>query len=275
MISQDSSEPRDSYFIPALLGAQANYGEKGFRQRDFKFLVEFFSNWMDFWFPDRVLTLHNTQVMRYLDDLIKEGFAQGFTRQGQKFYRLTRVGLITLIQKLVRRKPRLPIEEFYFVFHVLETYGQTIAEMIRAQGEQFPAALRIEIESALDLRKFIEAHIDYVELEIKKLKQRVADSQAVTLMVHQMKKQGRSIDEMVGEVETKYPYDLNSQKPLSKLFKDVPVPLRVFFLETANIKRGSQIWNPVCAALESHLESLKRLQKELFIKRELKAQKKS
>ena len=57
-----------AYFHAATLGAESNFRHRGFRQKDFRFLLELFANWMECSLPGGGLGLHNAQVARYLED---------------------------------------------------------------------------------------------------------------------------------------------------------------------------------------------------------------
>jgi len=256
-------EQNEIFLIAAAIVAHMNFMTTGFRQKHLKFLIEMFSNWMDVVLKERTLVVHNTQVMRYLSYLTQEGFARSFVRAGQPHYRLTRVGLITLIGKLTQRQPQFPLEHFYFVFHCVETYREALETLVKAEGQQFPMALKIELDSMLDARKTIEAQIHFVDMELKKLKQRVEENQGVMKLVKQFRQAKKPTPELVLAIEKQFPYDLNSQKPLSEFYEEIPPKMRDFVLDTAIQKRVQQIWLPVLAALEKHLEILQQLKANL------------
>ena len=72
--------------------------------------------------------------------------------------------------------------------------------------------------------------------------------------------QGAKIEAVVLELEKKYPYELNSQKPLSELFSDIPADIAQWELMHGNAKRVSEMWEPSKLLLKTYLEGLKALE---------------
>jgi len=257
---RDSNLEHNNIFaIAACLGAQTMFAAEGFRQKDLKFLIEMFSNWVDITLKDRVLTVHNTQIMRYLNSLVAEGYAQKITRKGQSRFRLTRVGLISLLTQLIQRPPQFPLEHFFFAFHMVETYRAQIENLVKSEGQQFPSALKIELDALFNLEKILNEQVAYVRTELRKLKQRIEDSENVEKLVKKMRAEKRSISEIATAIEQQYPYDLNSQKPLAQFYNEIPKQVADWILDRAIGSRREQIWIPLVSILEKHLEVLERL----------------
>ncbi len=249
-------EQHEPYLAAACISAHATFIQDGFRQRDVKFMIEMLSNWMDFTFSESALSIHNTQVMRYLNSLLKEGWARPLGRGKQPKYQLTAVGLSGLISKLVNHKPGFPLELFYMIFHFLQTYREPIEALLASETKRLPSAIKIEIDYLLDFKKILESQIRFLEFEIKKLKQRIDDSKAVTQIVKQARAQKKISKDIVKEIEKKFPYDLNSQKPLSEFYEDMPEQIRDFILDIAIEKRTKQIWIPILSVMEEHLKQV-------------------
>jgi hypothetical protein len=119
--------------------------------------------------------------------------------------------------------------------------------------------LRIEIESLLNTNRALDDHISFLELQLKKLKQRIEDSLAVMQLVQKMRKEGKISKDIARAIEEKYPYDLNSQKKLTEFYSEMPQALREWVLDVAIPKRTKQIWEPMAEGLERHLTSLKKM----------------
>ena len=115
-MKQDSLVERSEiFFATATVGAHANASKSGFRQRDVKFLIELFSNWVESSLGTFSIPVQNTQVSRYLSGLADEGYARRISRKGRPTYRLTRIGLIELISRIVERNYISQKEEFFFL----------------------------------------------------------------------------------------------------------------------------------------------------------------
>src|SRR4051812_38457160 len=101
------------YFDTAVLGAHFNFRGSGFRQKDVRFLVELFTNWMESTLGELTLSVHNAQISRYLQDLDRKKLVARTTRERVPRYQLTRQGLVRLLSELVERAPVLPLEQFF------------------------------------------------------------------------------------------------------------------------------------------------------------------
>jgi hypothetical protein len=245
--------------IAGCLGAQAIFSSDGFRQKDLKFLIEMFSNWVDITLKDRVLAVHNTQIMRYLNSLVADGWAQKVSRKGQPRFRLTRLGLISLITQLVQRPPQFPLEHFFFGFHMIDAYRDQIESLVKSEGQQFPAVLKIELDALFDLQRILDNQLSYVRVELQKLKQRISDSESVEAMVKNMRREKKNVKEIAAEIDRCYPHDLHSQKPLAQIYGQLPKPVADWILDVAIAKRREQIWIPISEILEKHIVVLEQL----------------
>lgn len=250
-------ERHEIYVVSSLLCAQAMSGSEGFRQRDIRFLIEMFSNWMDVLLKDQVLGVHNTQIMRCIRGLVKQGYAKELGRASPPRFSLTGLGIVYLLGKLAHQPPQFPLENYLFIHHFLDTYRQPILQMLEEEAKRFPASVKIEVEALLDVRRSLDDHIAFVDLQLRKLRQRIADSRFVIQMVRKMRKDGKITKDIVASIEEKFPYDLNSQKKLTEFYNEMPPSLRDWVLDVALPKRTEQIWVPMADGLERALESLK------------------
>ncbi len=247
----------------ATIAAHANSAEEGFRQRDVRFLIELFTNWVEHSIEGGILSVKNTQVLRYLEELVTEGFAKKTRKQKQPKYRLTRVGLLELMNRLSSRSSGGP-EHFFFLLYFLSNYGPKISELIRTESSQFPIGVRLEIEILLDWKRLLKEEIVKTERELRKLSERVETSQRSTRLAAKLFAKGADISEVVGEIEKNYPYQLNSQKPLSELFAGIPTDITRWELETGGMKRIEQIWFPARTILSAYLHSLKQFEQSML-----------
>jgi len=245
----------------AAIAAHSNFFEDGFRQRDLRFLADMISNWIDYTLPEKSLYLHNTQIMRYLNDLAKEGYCVRRTKAKEPRYRLTRVGIIEISRRIAQRRPQYPLEDFYFLYHFIETYGGPIQELVASEGSGFPAALRIELNEILNPVSMVKRQKDFLDLEIKKLRQRSKDNDEVVKIISRMRREQKATDDIVTEIDRKFPYDLNNQKSLKDLYKEIPERMRNFILDIAIQKRNEQLWKPSIEVMETHLKRVETIPK--------------
>lgn len=259
-------EHNEVFFLAGTICAQATYFASGFRQRDLKFMIEMFSNWIDLILPDRSLFLHNVQIMRFLEDLVREGHAKKSGKSKDTRYRLTPAGLVQVTHRLVHRKPSFPIENFYFVIHAVDAYRPQIEALLKTEAKSFPAGLRMELEALLEIKKPIREYIDFLSFELKKLRARIEDSKQVLQIVKDSRQKKKSTVDIVSEIEKQFPYDLNSQKALTKFYAEMPSPVADWILDVGLRKRTEQIWFPLEKVLDLHLQILKNLETRLTSK---------
>ena len=248
----------------ACIGAHAQSDNEGFRLRDVKFLVELFSNWAQNAFEGDILPIQNTQVGRYIQQLVKEGFARQLSRKGPPRFRLTRVGLLELINKVGARSYAHSPPQFFFLFYFFRNYNERIQKLIEEEGTQFPPALRIEIESALNLERLLNRELEVARRERRKLEARIHDAEATSSLVQAGVGKGESLATVVKQAQKLYPYELNSQKPLTELIQSIPEEYRLWELQTGNLHRSRDIWRPVSRILDSYVEELEALHQEFF-----------
>lgn len=248
------------FVAAATIAAHANCGEAGFRQRDVRFLIELFSNWVDISLQDGVLEVKNTQVQRFLEGLVADGSAKRVNRgTKQPVYRLSRLGLLDLLSRISNRPSGGRAEHFLFLHYFLCNYGPRIVELIRAEGRHFPTAMRLEIEALLDYRRLLEEEIRAVTREIRQLDERIDDAVRAGELATRLFAKGVPLDDVVLELEKKYPYELNNRKPLSELIGSVPADLGRWELTEGNLARPAQMWSPVRALFAAYLTALKKL----------------
>lgn len=232
-------------FDAAAIGAHARFSTQGFRQKDLRFLIELFSNWLECAMEGPSLAVENTQIARYLSGLVQEGLAKQLGGQAQPRYRLTRVGLVENLTGLVNRRQWWPIEEFFFVYYFLESYRGRIESLIEKEGSLFPGTLRLEIAHLFDLRSFVERQEQLLDREIAKLDLRIGDSRKTSEMAAQLKKKGLTPDTILKQIQEQVPYQLNNQKPMADLFKETPDENWIWEMEVGSQKRAIRIFSPM------------------------------
>lgn len=254
----DNLLARYEVFVAAgVIAAHISARESGFRQRDVRFLIELFMDWAEGSLP--ALALKNTQILRYLETLVQEGYAKLITRKGAPKYTLTRLGLLELLTRLVSG-PREPHpQHFFLVYYFLANYQAPLIEVVRGKTQQFPPALRMEIESLLDPRQLLVTEIARTERDLMKLRERIHTSSRASELATKLYRAGSPDSAVVSELERRYPYNLNSQKPLRELIGALPADLGRWEVEIGNARRVDQMWNPAKKLLESYLEALKSL----------------
>ena len=262
-MAHDSRLDRYETFVAtATIGAHANSGGEGFRHRDVKFLIELFSNWVEVALEGGVLQVQNTQVARYIGALVRDGCLRQTSRRRRPAYRLTRLGLIELTSRVVGRTYLGNREQFFFVYYFIRNYGPRIVELVRAEGKLFPAPLRLELDALLDARAFVERERERARRELASLDERIHDGRRSAALVSSYLRNNRTLEEAIAEVERRFPYELNSQKPLSELSSEIPVDLRRWEFETGIRLRAEEVFAPTKTLLMSYLKLLDDLSRQ-------------
>ncbi len=248
-----------AFFVAGTLGAHSNFAKAGFRQKDVRFLIGLFLNWVESVSPGADEAIHNTQILRYLEKLKKEGFATR-TGQGQSSrYFLTRAGLLELVSQLTRISSKSQFEHFFFVYFFVRTYGERLTELVRQKESRLPRSFEVELSALLDHHELLALQVRAIEIEIKKLESRIAETKAAKKMAEDFSRKGMGADEIVRLVEEQFPYELNSAKPMSDLFREIPPVQRMWELTTGNHNRVQYLLAPLKKDLQGYLETLKGL----------------
>lgn len=228
----------------AVVAAHAIYAPHGARQRDVKFFLQLFSNWLEHAVGEDVIEIKNMQVSRFLSRICAEGYARELKRR-PPLYLLNRAGIVELLRMLTEqplyRRPNLLLFVRFFVL----TYRETILKLATLDGQHFPPALRLEIESLLDAKRLLRRQRELAEEEHAKLKLRLKDTRHTAELARELFKKGRTPEEITAEVEKHYPYELNSQKPMRELFASFP-PGQAFWEHTSGAEhRAEELWAPM------------------------------
>ncbi len=252
-------ERHEAFIAAAVIAAHAHAQGDGFRQRDAKFLVELFSNWVEHSLKFRSLVLKNTQISRYLDDLAGEGFARRINRGKVPIYKLTRAGLIELTNRIVKVEYFERPERFLFSLYFVRNYKERILDIIKAEGTKFPPSLEIEIKALFNERQFLDYQIQLTEREVEKLNARIFSAIDSSKIAISMYSRGSNDEEVATAIDKRHPYELSSQKPLAELFRNIMPTLRRWELEVGTIKRAEEIWIPARNMLLNYLKVLRGL----------------
>jgi hypothetical protein len=246
------------YLEAATLAAHASFIETGFRVRDLKFFTELFLNWSD----DLDLTstpFQNTQLCRYLDGLAADGFTRQATRAKVPTFRLTRLGLLELLNRLTNTAHPLPPAQSFFRLSFLKSYKPWLEQLVKREGSNFPPALATELAALLDIESIIMHEMRRLERALIKLEQRISDARAMSKLTTNRLAAGVPLADIVREIESRYPYELNSMKPLRELIASIAPDQRIWELQTGSSLRASVMWQPQREILKETLQQMKLL----------------
>lgn len=232
-----------SLFHAAAIAAHARFTKEGFRQKDLRFLIELFSNWLETSLEGSSLEVENTQIARYLHGLVEEGWAK---QSGTAIprYRLTRDGLVEQLSRVVDRPHWWPIEDYWFVFYFLDSYRERLNTLITRAGPLYTGPMKLAIQQLLDARRLSQRQEELLSMEIAKLDLRITDSRKTMALVRDGKAKGKSSEAILGEIQQRVPYQLNNQKPMHELFKETPDENWLWEMEIGSHKRATRIWIP-------------------------------
>jgi hypothetical protein len=256
---QDSLVSRAEPFVSAAtLAAHATFLAGGFRQRDVRFYADLFSNWTEFSFPESTLEIKNAQIARYLQDLIDEGFARRVGVRSPPRYRLTRGGLLYALTRVANRSYLHAPDHFFFLYFFLKGYGERIELLVRQEGKEYPPAIRVEVEAMLDTTALLNRERHGVRQALRRVEEREGHARSSSELARVGLAGGRTLEDVVDELQRKHPYDLNSVKPLSELIRQIPNDQRGWELVSGNVRRADLIFGPTRRRLEEYLRELDR-----------------
>ena len=247
------------YVAAAVVAAHASSYDEGFRQRDVRFFTELFLNWgeeIGAELPD----IQNTQLARYVTELANAGYARRLRKHGSPRYRLTRVGLLELLTRMTDHKSRISPNSFLFLFCFVTSYRQRIEDLVKREGAQFPPALRLELQALLDTDELLAMEAKRVERAVSRLERRIDDAEKTSSLVTQRLATGVALADIVVEAERKFPYELNSRKPLRELIAGLVPDQREWELRVGNRIRAATVWTAQLGLLREYQRQLKGLQ---------------
>ncbi len=248
------------YFYASVLAAHSSSMLDGFRQREVRFYMDLFSNWVFVKINSEPFPLHNTQVMRSLQNMVRLGLAKKMGRKNPPRYKLTRAGLIQTLNDLVALPLNDSYSEFFFVYQFIVNYKSRIIDLLNQDSKHFTKSNSLDVEFLMDEKKYLHRQLELVNHEIRHLKERIVDSEKSIALFMEMKANMIDSKKIFKMIETKYPYELNNQKRLSQLLQEIPEPLREREITEANQNRVNLFWKPKLQHLESFGHILKSLE---------------
>jgi hypothetical protein len=262
MRNETLARRHELFVATATLASHASAQGRGFRQRDVRFFTELFSNWAH---PDTSseLVIQNVQIQRYLHYLGKEGFLKNLNKGSRPLFKLTRIGLLELLTRLVESKREREPAEFLFLVYFVSGYREWLFRLIKDEGAQFPPSMQIELDALLDTATLVQRELNRVDKQITKLKMRIDDAHRTSTLVSEKIRRGEAFDQIVREVERKIPYELNSRRPLSELISSIQPDQRLWELRDGNRLRAKIIWEPAVKLLDEYRRLLSELGREI------------
>ena len=119
----DAFYQKFSVFInAALIASYSSFGEEGFRQKNLKFFLELFTNWMETSFAGPGPEVQNTQISRTLSKLTEEGILKYSKESGHPLYSITSIGLLEIVTRLAGKNCQHELDSFFFLFHFVFSF---------------------------------------------------------------------------------------------------------------------------------------------------------
>ena len=246
----------------SLIGAHSNFSQHGFRQKDVRFIAELFTNWMDVFLKPALPQWHNTQALRFLEKGVKEGQVTFSGSSKSKRYRLTRAGLLQNTVKLVESQGYCEISHVILTYYFIRSYQKRIALLIQEEGSGFSKALQMEVEHLFDFNRYLEKQIDELKRQIQRLRIRIDETINSAKLATKLSRQGETIDRIIDQVALSHPYELENQKPMAELLKEIQPEIRKWEIIEGNHYRAEVLWKTQLQILEMNLDVLRDLQQK-------------
>lgn len=246
-----------TYFHAACLAAHANQGANGFRQKDLKFFIELLLDWMETTYQNRPPIIKNTQIQRFLNNLVEENYLKEKSYSSRPHYTFTPNGLLEITTRLVDLERLHEDQDFYFLFHFVSLYSSKMSELLFEQ-ENLPPSLKLKVRHLLNPNSLIEKRIEDLKFKIKKLELRMSEAKKMSELGNKLFEQGKNLSDIVEQMERKYPYQLNNQKTMTSLFRELSPDIQFIEITDAPSIRTETLWEPL---LEHYKGSLKQTEK--------------
>lgn len=252
-------EKYELFFTAAVLAGHFNFREEGFRQKDIRFLIELFSNWMEATLGDLSLEIHNVQISRYLQTLTEKNHAKKVSQKQTPCYQLTRTGLVQLLSGIVGKPNFLPLEQVFFIFYFLKSYGKIFDDLLQREGYHFSPSLRAELVALRTPELLVQNQLRFLDKELAKLTSRIHEARDAAVVGETILGKGGKVEEVVKEIQKRFPYELNSRKPLKDLIGEVPEPFRAWEMTQGLRNRAQLLWEPLREHLQHYRDTLVKL----------------
>jgi hypothetical protein len=258
-MSYGSTVERLEIFVASgTIAAHASFNAEGFRLRDLRFFTELFLNWTE----DGDISqppLQNTQLSRYISELVGQGFAKRSSKRDATTFRLTRLGLLELLNRIVSSAQTAHPLIALFRICFIKSYKPRLEALVAQEGAHFPHSLKLELSALLDVESLLEQEVKRTERALQRIEKRIEDAVQTTALTKNRLAAQVPFSQVVHEVESRYPYELNTTKPLRDLIASIAPDQRRWELEEGNITRARTLWEPQRALLRELLNQLKRI----------------
>ena len=143
-------------------------------------------------------------------------------------------------------QPRyLPLEQVFFVYYFLTSYGGLFESLLRQEESGISRSSRADLVALSDPQMVIQNQLRFLDREIKKLELRAKEAREAAVLGEKILREGGTIDRAAMETQKKFPYELNSRKPLKELITEIPEVLRPWNLTEGHRFRADHLWKPL------------------------------
>jgi len=243
------------YLASAVCAAHIN-GPGNFRQKDVRFYLELFMNWMES--PLGFIEIQNTQIQRFLNHLVAEGVLTS-TKGRIPSYQVKNRGFLNLIEMVTTIGKGDTMELFFFQFHIIDIYDELLFRSASKNLLGLPKSLNIELRYLLSKSAMIEKQKNRIREELDKLQSRIDDSLKMEKLANKLFDDGKSVEFVVGQIELSYPYQLHHQRKMSELYRSITPELQKIELTRNTGKRATMLWNPLVVYYQNFLKILQEL----------------
>ncbi|MCJ8276616.1 MAG: hypothetical protein HRT44_03390 [Bdellovibrionales bacterium] len=241
----------------STLGAHSNFKGQGFKQKDLRFLAELFTNWVDVFLSPEIPSWHNTQALRHLEKLNKKGWAHSQVTGKQKRYTLTRIGLLEIVHSISDNNGYADIRYTLLSYYFIRAYKKRIMSLIEAEGSGFSKAVQMEILHLFDEKQFLLNQINELDQQIKRLEIRVDETNKAFNLALKLNNSGEKVDDIINSISKLHPYELENQKPMGELLKEIDPEQRLWEATEGNRHRADILWQTQLNVLKDHRKHLK------------------
>src|SRR5262245_59059975 len=143
MARQSILQRNELFIAAAVVTCHGMNIKRGFRQVEVRWYLEQFVSWIELIEKRANLTVQNTQVSRYIDSLVAEGYMRILQPGRHPLYRLTRPGLFAVVSRLVSKPYYERREYFFFVYFFIRAYRRRLIEFVQIEGKHFSRAMQM------------------------------------------------------------------------------------------------------------------------------------
>jgi len=239
---------------------------RGFMLRDIRFMFLLFRNWLEHDVREPGHDIDLTQIRRTMDELVARRRVVVMPRRRSRGrlprqrYALTLAGVLAIADSLVEWTPARTFEEGLFVILFCTAYRSALLR--RAEQAGAPVG-KAHLARTLEPRRIAATMRRALLRQRADLEQRISEGEQLLEAALAAREAGASDADIVREIETLSPYQMQHVRPLGEMLLSLPPALRRFEISDGIAARRDLIFQPLLEHTIAQLDVLTHVEERI------------